>query len=281
MGSSEGRVQQAGVRTKILFSPQPSWEPALRYFLPGLSLTFLPFDTPGLDPDAYDIVVPLSIEWERWLNQSAPGAFASRALFPSDEVISLCDDKVAFSRFMVAKGLGNYVPAIGGDTGYPYVLKQRHDVWGRYTKVIAEPADEAARLKELEPGEWFKQQFMPGRDEFTTHMLVSEGFVVFACTVKYEFAKDQHVHSKGDQPTRRSVVDHGHLYRLFAGILGLLGYEGLCCVDYKLADGVPKIFEINPRMGASLCYAAGPAMQSYQNAVARRFLSQQPEARRA
>ena len=31
-----------------------------------------------------------------------------------------------------------------------------------------------------------------------------------------------------------------------------VGFEGLCCVNYKYRDGIPKILEINPRMGGSL-----------------------------
>ena len=38
----------------------------------------------------------------------------------------------------------------------------------------------------------------------------------------------------------------------FSSILTAIGYEGLCCFDYKIANGKPKIFEINPRFGGSL-----------------------------
>jgi D-alanine-D-alanine ligase-like ATP-grasp enzyme len=40
---------------------------------------------------------------------------------------------------------------------------------------------------------------------------------------------------------------------LFAQMLAALGFSGLCCVNYKLVDGNPMIFEINPRCGFSLC----------------------------
>jgi hypothetical protein len=32
-----------------------------------------------------------------------------------------------------------------------------------------------------------------------------------------------------------------------------LGFNtGTCCIDYKIDNGLPKLFEINPRYGASL-----------------------------
>ena len=38
----------------------------------------------------------------------------------------------------------------------------------------------------------------------------------------------------------------------FSAILNSIGYEGLCCFDYKVINGKPQIFEINPRFGGSL-----------------------------
>jgi predicted ATP-grasp superfamily ATP-dependent carboligase len=40
---------------------------------------------------------------------------------------------------------------------------------------------------------------------------------------------------------------------LFARVVAVLDFNGICCVNYKLHRGVPKILEINPRIGASLC----------------------------
>jgi hypothetical protein len=31
-----------------------------------------------------------------------------------------------------------------------------------------------------------------------------------------------------------------------------LNFQGLCCFNYKLVDGQPVIFELNPRFGGSL-----------------------------
>ena len=39
----------------------------------------------------------------------------------------------------------------------------------------------------------------------------------------------------------------------FQSILRFIGFNGLCCVNYKLRNERPVILEINPCFGASLC----------------------------
>jgi carbamoylphosphate synthase large subunit len=39
---------------------------------------------------------------------------------------------------------------------------------------------------------------------------------------------------------------------IFESIIKHLNYSGPCNIDFKLINGTPKIFEINPRLGGSL-----------------------------
>lgn len=39
---------------------------------------------------------------------------------------------------------------------------------------------------------------------------------------------------------------------LWDRLLDTLGFEGLCCINYKLNNGRPLLLEINPRFGGSL-----------------------------
>jgi predicted ATP-grasp superfamily ATP-dependent carboligase len=41
---------------------------------------------------------------------------------------------------------------------------------------------------------------------------------------------------------------------IFSDLLNAIGFEGLCCIDYKVKNGIPYIFEINPRFGGSLSF---------------------------
>ena len=47
-----------------------------------------------------------------------------------------------------------------------------------------------------------------------------------------------------------------------------LDYTGTCCINYKLADGVPMLFEINPRFGATLCADINPYLDAYLASLA-------------
>ena len=47
-----------------------------------------------------------------------------------------------------------------------------------------------------------------------------------------------------------------------------IGFDnGICCFDYKLVDGRPVIFELNPRFGASLVYDAPNFLDAYAGAL--------------
>jgi hypothetical protein len=81
-------------------------------------------------------------------------------------------------------------------------------------------------------------------------VLYKGGRVVCATTLEFTF--DREVFIKGREPDcGRAVVDCAHLDR-FGSILAMIGFEGLCCFNYKLLGKQPLIFEINPRFGASL-----------------------------
>jgi predicted ATP-grasp superfamily ATP-dependent carboligase len=43
-----------------------------------------------------------------------------------------------------------------------------------------------------------------------------------------------------------------HLETIFASVIKAFNYSGPACINFKIHDGVPKIFEIYPRMGGSL-----------------------------
>jgi carbamoylphosphate synthase large subunit len=40
--------------------------------------------------------------------------------------------------------------------------------------------------------------------------------------------------------------------RTIKNVIKHLNYSGPCNIDFKLINGIPKIFEINPRLGGSL-----------------------------
>ena len=51
---------------------------------------------------------------------------------------------------------------------------------------------------------------------------------------------------------RRTYLQHSEYVAIFSRMLIELGYVGTCCINYKMERGVPKLLEINPRVGSSL-----------------------------
>lgn len=63
------------------------------------------------------------------------------------------------------------------------------------------------------------------------------------------------------------MADARPLLQLFNRILRALDYEGTCCFNYKFADGIPMILEINPRFGASIVLDIDTYVDAYLSAV--------------
>jgi carbamoylphosphate synthase large subunit len=60
---------------------------------------------------------------------------------------------------------------------------------------------------------------------------------------------------RGDSPT--TILNRGsdlnfNVAAVFKDIIKHLHYSGPCNIDFKLINGHPRIFEINPRLGGSL-----------------------------
>jgi len=70
-------------------------------------------------------------------------------------------------------------------------------------------------------------------------------------TIKHHYKKHNRIPIQGEEKAFQNIVKCKHL-ELFSNILKNIGYQGLCCIDYKMKDNSPMIFEINPRFGGSL-----------------------------
>lgn len=198
----------------------------------------------------FDLVVPLSIEN---LHAAAADEVLRRRNplpIPTAEAIELCDDKAALNARLRELGYGRHVPDDVEPGVFPYFLKLRRDACARNIFRIDGPADEAAHRNELESRDWLRQTCVLGEVEYTAHVLQISGRLSRSLTVSFRMHHDRAI--KG----RDHVVIHQRCPSrhdpLFEEMLNAIGFEGLCCFNYKERDGVPVILEINPRFGFSL-----------------------------
>ena len=253
--SSRWEVRRRGTPDawRILFSPKPGWEDALRKGFAGSphTLSFAPLEGQAL-ADA-DLVVPLDIEPLLGLRRQPQALWADNPLpLPSAESVLLCDDKQHFYRHLEQAGFTHAMPRIAeaGVLALPFIVKRRHDVMGQHCHVVRDETDLRRYAPLFADPDYFCQALVRGEEEFATHLLFRGGRIEHALNIRYRFTGDTPV--KGKTPASWAPVAARHL-ALFGDMLSALGFEGLCCVNYKEEGGAPKVFEINPRFGGSLC----------------------------
>lgn len=200
----------------------------------------------------FDLLVPLLyVGSVRRLDELRPFIGHSRLPIPSRSAIDICDDKLAFHERITASGLSEFVPRVDSDLAPPYVLKGRWGHAGDHVHLVLDRNDEPALPPNSDPAHYFRQELIPGRYEYSVHILFISGRIRRALCIEHDMTRDMTV--KGPlRPSRQRIVRCREL-PLFARILTALEFEGLCNIDFKLRDGKPIVLEVNPRIGSSLC----------------------------
>ena len=206
---------------------------------------------PDTLPD-FDLLVPLlSIDPVRRLDELREFTGRNRLPIPSRSTIDTCDDKLLFHQRMTASGLAEFVPRIDADLAPPYVLKGRSGHAGERVHVVLDRRNEPGLPAAADPASYFRQELVPGRYEYTAHILFLGGRVRRALCIEHDMGLEISV--KGPMQPRRQRIVRCRGLSVFARMLAALEFEGVCNIDFKLRDGKPLVLEINPRVGLSLC----------------------------
>ena len=234
----------------ILFSNKPDWEDDIRAGFESTSHTIAFGDFTADNVREHDMLVALTVSDLRRLHELGDARGDKPIPIPSLDSIALCDDKLAFNRALVTNGFAECIPKMGLFLAYPYILKKRVDEWGANSCIIRTAAEVAAHADKLVDPDYFRQEYISGKTEYTAHILFSQGRIVCSTTVIFEFEHEIFIKGR-DADCGRAVCECQHL-ELFGRILTSIRFEGLCCFNYKVLNGQPLIFEVNPRFGASL-----------------------------
>lgn len=237
-------------RIRILFSSRLDRERNIRRGFKLLSHQIV-FDT--FTPEnikANDLVVPLTMDDLNFLTQHPQLAKNNPIPIPSQKAVNICDDKYLFSKTLIKSGFGTMVPRIGKNLPYPYMLKKKVAEGGNNCYIITDRSREQNFNNLISDPDYFCQQIIQDKNEYATHILFKDQKVVASINIKYVFANGQFV--KGKDKFVCTTISGCPYLDIFADILDAIGFEGLCCVNYKVKDGKPYVFEINPRFGGSL-----------------------------
>jgi len=232
----------------VLFTTKPDWEPGIKNRLTAAIPFFYPPEQ--VSYDWFDYVIPLTLDAIRYLNRNHRHLVGKNMIVPTTDAVDLCNDKLEFSNFFIDRGFGDLIPA-RCDSSFPYILKKRISEWGIDSVVVLDKSRESQLRGPPQVDEYFTQQFVQGNCEFTSHIVISGGKILMLKTVEFTFDSDFYIKGRDKAAVSRKIVDHGELVGLFEDVLNLIGFDGICCFNYKIVDSRLKIFEINPRYGAS------------------------------
>jgi hypothetical protein len=251
---------------RIAFGQFAGWEALIR---PNLDAAFEAsfVDLAGASLEAFDAVVPLATAHYAPLRMR-PEMLGRRFFHPRADVAALCDDKLRLAEWLLAEGFSDHTPPLRSPGApYPYVWKRRWGAWGNACWFVAGPDAE----RELDPADeaWFAQAWTPGAVEYATHVLRVAGRVRYASTFTYDMGAEGLVRGQQHTPQHTGFSPGCPHMALFETILTRLSYEGTACFNYKLVDGRPMIFEINPRFGGSLAGDITAYLQAYLAALSR------------
>jgi carbamoylphosphate synthase large subunit len=175
----------------------------------------------------------------------------------SCEIIDTFNNKRKFHDFMVNNHLNQYVPKKYDDYIYPCILKNVCSDFGKDTYIINKYNDLPKFITDktnidnyiiLEP--------IYGNREYATHIFAIDGEIKIHATVQYSRDKDLYISSGTDKPLNAYFINKisDEVFNVLVNIMKICSYTGVCCIDYKIVDNVPIIFEINPRFGGSLIH---------------------------
>jgi hypothetical protein len=235
---------------KILISKKEHWNEILEERFKNTKHTVV-FDDINLDNiKKYDLVVALNIPDLIFCIDNNELLTSQLIPIPKRESLDICNNKYQFTKYMVENGFSEMIPNSILPLPYPYILKKKIGEYGQSTYIVSNEKDEKEHDIDLKSEDFMCQEMISGNKEYATHVVLKNGKIRAAVSIRYTYDIDNYVQGKAKYICKE-VCESEHIAKFEKILLGM-GFEGLCCFDYKVVNGVPKIFEINPRFGGSL-----------------------------
>jgi predicted ATP-grasp superfamily ATP-dependent carboligase len=255
---------------KIAFGRNGAWESLVAGSIDTDSYAFSCIDFDKFDLRAADYAVPLQVHDAIALRRQY-GEEHEKYIIPDAQITALCADKLDFNKAILASDFARMIPPIY-DTAkrdFPYILKKRNGASGEGLFIVRNEEDERCCADYLGQEEFFCQAYVPGEIEYTTHMLLVDGDVLYHSTNKYIMSDEFLVKGSAHQPAREMLGTEmeGRVIGELTSLLLSIGFNGTCCLDYKIMDGGIQLMEVNPRVGFSLFRDINRYLEAYIGAL--------------
>lgn len=184
-------------------------------------------------------------------------------------------DKQKFYDIMLKNNLERYVPKyymLDDDIKFPCMVKTKTGGAGRgvflaYSKKEIGKADENIIISE----------YLSSNVEYATSIFYKDGKILKDITFSKTCDKEVYVLQQESKKDIKIKKEDSQFLDIFRDIIEIFSSKDgycQCSINYKIEDGVPKIFEINPRIGytlAGFCDEFQELMDIYVNEVNTRY----------
>lgn len=202
------------------------------------------------DLSNYDLVLPFTLEDIETLRRHEDSLGASLLPLPSMDAVALCNDKRLLDQELSRQGFAQHIPKSGTDLSPPLIIKKRISAYSKGIHPVFKAGDFGAVESLLKDPDYYCQHYVEGPSEYALHVIMREGRLVAWLNIGYHYDTEYPV--KGHSKVRCNQIEDCEHLELFEAMLRKIGFQGLCCINYKLENRTPMLLEINPRFGGSL-----------------------------
>jgi len=170
---------------------------------------------------------------------------------PNPETLNIFQDKKLFLKYIQEYKLESCVPQ-----HFESVISEEKTVIVKPALGIAGMGHRIFKSQQITQDMFTKhvvQEYLPGRFEYTAHIVAKQGKIIVCLIYEYDFEKEQYI--KGGVHERTQIVKKPVCkedIEFFEQFLLPCKYNAQCNFNYKFQDGAKKVLEINPRFGGSL-----------------------------
>lgn len=166
------------------------------------------------------------------------------------------NDKGLFYDFMLQNNLLEYMPkhfsSIEAEelAGKPYLIKKRESANSDGVRIVL-PGETVDAVDD----DSLITEYIEGGEEYASNILFKDGEIIKHISYKKIYGDPVYILSPETRGRMKNVRCEPSCMEIFKHLLTLANPDGgycLCCVDYKMVNQIPKIFEINARMGYTL-----------------------------
>lgn len=238
-----------------MFSPklrihftESRWEGSIRRYLRWTKHEVVFENIGAINSHSTDLVVPLSMADVEFVSQNRD-EFQNYLLPVTDQQsIDMLNNKQRFSEWLLNSKYKKH--AIQEKRDLPFFLKPITGAWGEDCHAVLDKDDFDRHKHLIQSDDFICQELVFGDTEYATHFLLKNGKVLNQLCIEYRFDSDTPVKGTGNITSK--VIAEDKFLSDWKPMLLDMNYSGICCLNYKIHNGVPKIMEINPRFGGSL-----------------------------